>query len=111
MASAAGEQKRRRAMVKLALFARLQAKPEKADEVAKFLESAVALANVESGTVHWFALRFGPTTFGVFDTFATESGRTAHLEGPIAKALGAKAAELFSAPPSIERIDLLAAKT
>ena len=98
-------------MVKLALFARLQAKPEKADQVAKFLESAVALANAESGTVHWFALKFGPTTFGVFDTFDTEAGRAAHLEGPIAAALAAHGAELFSAPPSIERIDLLGAKT
>jgi quinol monooxygenase YgiN len=97
-------------MVKLALLARLQAKPERAEEVAKFLESGVALANAESGTVHWFALRFGPTSFGVFDTFAAESGRKAHLEGPIAKALVAKGAELFSEPPSMERIDLLGAK-
>jgi quinol monooxygenase YgiN len=97
-------------MVKLALFARLQAKPEKAADVAKFLESAVSLANAESGTVHWFALRFGPTTFGVFDTFDAESGRKAHLEGPIAQALATKGAELFSEPPSIERIELLAAK-
>jgi quinol monooxygenase YgiN len=97
-------------MVKLALLARLRAKPEKAQEVARFLESAVALANAEAGTVHWFALQFGPTTFGVFDTFATESARQAHLDGPIAKALGTKGAELFSEPPSIERVDLLGAK-
>jgi quinol monooxygenase YgiN len=97
-------------MVKLALFARLQAKPEKAEEVAKFLESAVALANAEAGTVHWFALRFGPTTFGVFDTFEAESGRKAHLEGPIARALVTHGPELLSAPPSIEQVDLLGAK-
>jgi quinol monooxygenase YgiN len=97
-------------MVKFALFARLRAKPEKADEVANFLQSAVALANAEAGTIHWFALRFGPTTFGVFDTFAAESGRKAHLEGPIAQALAAKGGELFSEPPSIERIDLIGAK-
>jgi quinol monooxygenase YgiN len=97
-------------MVKLALFVRLQARPEKAEDVARFLESGVALANAESGTVHWYALRFGPTTFGVFDTFAAESGRKAHLEGPIAKALMTKGPELFSEPLSIERIDLLGAK-
>jgi quinol monooxygenase YgiN len=97
-------------MVKLALLARLEAKPEKADEVAKFVQSAVALANAESGTVHWFALRFGPTSFGVFDTFENEAGRTAHLEGQIAKALMAKAGELLSKPPSIEKVELLAAK-
>lgn len=97
-------------MVKLALLARLRSKPEKAEEVAKFLESAVALANAEAGTVHWFALRFGPTSFGVFDTFSDENGRKAHLEGPIAKALGTRGAELFAEPPSIERVDLLGAK-
>src|SRR5689334_17154254 len=97
-------------MVKLALLARLKAKPEKGEEVAKFLQSAVALANAEAGTVHWFALRFGPTSFGVFDTFANEGGRQAHLEGPIAKALGTKGAELFAEPPSIEKVELLGAK-
>jgi quinol monooxygenase YgiN len=91
-------------------LARLHSKPEKADEVAKLLESAVALANAERGTVHWFALRFGPTSFGVFDTFADETGRRAHLEGPIAQALVTKGAELFSEPPAIERVDLLGAK-
>ena len=98
-------------MVKLALLAQLRAKPERAEEVAKLLESAVALANAEAGTVHWFALRFGPTAFGVFDTFATEAGRQAHLEGPIAQALVTKGAELFSESPSIERVDVLGAKT
>jgi quinol monooxygenase YgiN len=97
-------------MVKLALFARLEARPEKADEVAAFLASALPLARAEAGTIHWFALRLGPTTFGIFDTFETESGRTAHLEGPIAAALMAKASELLSQPPSIEKVDLLAAK-
>jgi quinol monooxygenase YgiN len=97
-------------MVKLALLARLSAKPEKAEDVARLLESAVALANAESGTVHWFALRFGPTTFGVFDTFATEAARQAHLDGAIAQALVTKGPELLSEPPSIERVDLLGAK-
>lgn len=97
-------------MVKLALLARLKAKPEKAEEVAKFLESAVALANAEANTVHWFALRFDKTSFGVFDTFENEGGRQAHLEGQIAKALMANAAVLLSEPPSIERVELLGAK-
>ncbi len=97
-------------MVKLALFARLEARPEKADEVAAFLASALPLAQAEPGTVQWFALRLGPTTFGIFDTFETEAARTAHLEGPIAAALMAKASELLSQPPSIEKVELLAAK-
>lgn len=97
-------------MVKHAILARLEAHPHKADEVAAFLASALPLAQAEAGTVHWFALRLGPTTFGIFDTFGDEAGRQAHLSGPIAAALMARAAELLSAPPSLELVDLLAAK-
>lgn len=97
-------------MVKLALLARLEARPDKAEELARFLSAALPLAMAEAGTVHWFGLRLGPTTFGIFDTFEAEAGRTAHLEGPIAAALMARAGELLSAPPVIERVELLAAK-
>jgi quinol monooxygenase YgiN len=97
-------------MYTLALFARLEAKPGKENDVAKFLETGLALANQEVTTPLWFALRLGPTTFGVFDAFTDESGRQAHLSGPIAKALMAKAPELFSKPPAIEQIEVLGAK-
>jgi len=101
---------RRNPMYKVALFARLEAKAGKENEVAKFLETGLALANQEATTPIWFALRLGPTTFGVFDAFTDESGRQAHLNGPIAKALMAQAPELFSKPPVIERIEVLGAK-
>jgi quinol monooxygenase YgiN len=97
-------------MYTVALFARLEAKPGKENDVAKFLETGLALANQEVTTPLWFALRLGPTTFGVFDAFTDESGRQAHLSGPIAKALMAKAPELFSKPPAIEPIEVLGAK-
>jgi quinol monooxygenase YgiN len=97
-------------MVKVALFARLEAKPGKEAEVAKFLEAALAMANQEPTTLLWFALRLGPTTFGVFDAFAGESGRQTHLNGPIAQALMAKTPELFAKTPSIEPLDVLGAK-
>jgi quinol monooxygenase YgiN len=97
-------------MLTVALFARLEAKPGKENEVAKFLETGLSLADQETTTPVWFALRFGPSTFGVFDAFKDESGRQAHLNGPIAKALMAKAPDLFSKPPAIERIDVLGAK-
>jgi quinol monooxygenase YgiN len=97
-------------MVKLALFARLEAKAGKEKEVAKFLETGLTLANQESTTPVWFALRLGPTTFGIFDAFKDESGRQAHLNGPIAKALIAQAPELFAKPPAIEQIEVLGAK-
>jgi len=97
-------------MYRVALFARLEAKSGKEGEVAKFLETGLALANQESTTPVWFALRLGPTTFGVFDAFADERGRETHLNGPIAKALMAKAPELLAKPPAIEPIEVLGAK-
>jgi quinol monooxygenase YgiN len=97
-------------MLTVALFARLEAKAGKENEVAKFLEAGLALANEEVTTPLWFALRLGPTTFGIFDAFTDEGGRQAHLSGPIAKALMAKAAELLSKPPEIERVEVLGVK-
>jgi len=98
-------------MVKLALLARVEAKPGKEEAVAEFLRSALPLAEGEPGTVSWFAFRIGSSTFGIFDTFNDEAGRQAHLSGPIAAALMAKASELLAKPPVIEQLDLLAAKT
>src|SRR5579864_6028496 len=97
-------------MVKVALLARMEAKPGKEEEVAKFLRDALPLAQNEPGTVSWFAFRIGSSTFGIFDTFNDEAGRQAHLSGPIAAALMAKAPELLAKPPVIEQLDLLAAK-
>ena len=93
-----------------ALLARFEAKPGKEAAVQDFLVSAVALANQEASTTVWFALKLGPSTFGVFDAFADEAGRQAHLNGPIRQALVAKAPELLSQPPQIDPVDVLAAK-
>jgi quinol monooxygenase YgiN len=97
-------------MVKVALLVRLEAKPGKEAAVTKFLEGALSLANQESATPVWFALRLGPSRFGIFDAFADEAGRNAHLAGPIAAALMANAAELLARSPQIEQVDLLAVK-
>lgn len=96
--------------MKLALFARLEAKPGKENEVADFLRQGLALANQEASTLMWFALRVGPTTFAIFDAFADEAGRQRHLAGPIAKALMGQAATLFAEPPAIEPLEVLGAK-
>jgi len=97
-------------MVKLALLVRLEAKPGKEAEVESFLKSGLAIVQEEPATTDWFALRLGPSTFGIFDTFADESGRNAHLNGRVAAALMAKAGDLLSKPPVIEKVDILAAK-
>ena len=97
-------------MVSLGLFVRLEAKPGKEQEVAAFLEQGLQLANQESTTPLWFALRLSQSTFGIFDAFRDESGRQAHLNGPIAKALMANAPKLLAVAPSIEKTEILAAK-
>jgi quinol monooxygenase YgiN len=97
-------------MVKVALLARLVAKAGKEEEVAAFLSGALPLAQQEAATVVWFALRLSKREFGIFDAFPDDAGRKAHLNGPIAAALMAKAGELLAEPPKIEPVDLLAAK-
>jgi quinol monooxygenase YgiN len=97
--------------VHLALYARLEAKPGKEAEVEKFLNSGLALVQQEPETVSWYAIRMGPTTFAIFDTFANESGRQAHLSGKVAAALKEKGADLFAETPKIEKLDIIASKT
>jgi quinol monooxygenase YgiN len=97
-------------MVKVGLLARLVAKPGREEEVAAFLSSALPLAQAEAATIVWFALRLSKNEFGIFDAFPDDAGRKAHLSGPIAAALMAKAGELLAEPPKIEPVDLLAVK-
>lgn len=97
-------------MVKVALFVKLEAKPGKEKDVESFLMSGLPLVQEEPATIAWFGIRLGPTTFGIFDAFPDEAGRQAHLSGKVAAALMEKAGELFSKPPSIEKVDVLAAK-
>jgi quinol monooxygenase YgiN len=97
-------------MVKVALFVRLEAKPGKEKEVENFLLSGLPIVQAEPATTAWFGIRLGPSTFGIFDAFPDEAGRQAHLSGRVAAALMAKAGELLAKPPSIEKVDVLAAK-
>jgi len=97
-------------MVKVALFVRLKAKPGKEKDVESFLLGGLRLVEEEPATTAWFGIRLGPSTFGIFDAFPDEAGRQAHLSGKVAAALMANAAELFAEPPSIEKVDVLAAK-
>jgi len=95
---------------KVAILARLEAKPGKENIVAEFLASALPLAQAEPRTIHWFAVRLGPSSFAIFDTFPDEAGRQAHLEGRIAAALMQRADELLARPPEIISAELLATK-
>ena len=97
-------------MLTVSLFARLEAKPGKEAEVAAFLDQGLEMANQETTTPVWFALRLGPTTFAIFDAFHDETGRQNHLNGPIANALMTHAPNLLAAPPVIEKMDVIGAK-
>jgi len=97
-------------MVKKGLFVKLMAKPGKEAEVEAFLNSGLDLVNEEPLTVTWYAVKFDDSTFGIFDTFDSDEGRDAHLNGKVAAALMANAADLLLEGPTIEKIDVLAAK-
>jgi quinol monooxygenase YgiN len=98
-------------MERIGLLVLLQARAGKENAVEAFLKSAEPLVLQERGTLSWYAFKAGPSTFGIFDTFADEEGRSAHLNGDIAKALLSSAEELFATPPQIQMIEILASKT
>ncbi|MGF6776345.1 putative quinol monooxygenase [Paraburkholderia sp. GAS334] len=97
-------------MIKKALFVRLEAKPGKERSLADFLDAGLEMTNREATTPIWFALKFSPTTFGVFDAFASDEDRQAHLAGDMANSLMARVEEMLASPPSVELIDVLAMK-
>ena len=95
-------------MEKIGLLVTLEARAGKEADAEAFLKSAQPLARDEQGTLKWYAFKLGPGRFGIFDTFANEAGRNAHLGGDIAKALGARANELFAVSPQVEKVEILA---
>jgi len=94
-------------MEAIGLLVALEARSGKEADAEAFLKSAQALALNEKGTSKWYAFKIGPRKFGIFDTFANEAGRNAHLTGEIAKALGARASELFAISPQVEKVEIL----
>ncbi len=97
-------------MQKYALYGRMKAKPGKEADVEAFLKQGAEMAQQEAGTIRWFAIKEDDGAYSIFDTFNDEAGRDAHMHGEIAKALMAKASELFSEPPQIHKIEVLAEK-
>lgn len=87
-----------------------EARPGKEEEVARFLVDAKALVDAEPGTLAWFSFRLGPQSFHIFDAFETENDREAHFQGKVRDGIIARGDELFSVPPKITPVDVLAAK-
>jgi quinol monooxygenase YgiN len=99
-----------RVRVTVGLLVRIEAKPGKEEDVASLLRNAVPIVEEEEPfTNTWFAVRFDPTHFGIFDTFEDNEGREDHLGGSVAAAL-ADARDLLARPPVIEKLDVLGAK-
>jgi hypothetical protein len=95
--------------VSKALFVRLEALPGRADDLRAFLNQGLTIVDGEPKTVRWFAIQFGPTSFGIFDAFPDEDGRRAHLSGEVGRALGENTGVLFEAP-IVEEVDVVAEK-
>jgi len=95
-------------MEEIGLLVTLEARAGKEADAEAFLKSAQPLALDEKGTLKWYAIKLGPGKFGIFDTFANEAGRNAHLSGDVAKPLGARASELFAVPPLVQKVEVLA---
>ena len=95
--------------IDLGLLAILEAKAGKGEELAAFLQQARELAVAEEGTMTWYAFRLGETTYGIFDTFAAEDARQAHLR-QIPARLGEVGPTLLAADPSIQQVDIVAVK-
>ena len=107
---AAHRDKKKGNTVHFGLLLRLEAKPGREADLAAFLESGASVVMAEAQTKVWYALKIGPSTYGIFDAFTDEAGEQAHLNGRLAAQLGAKAAELLASPPTIEKVEVLASK-
>ena len=95
-------------MEAIGLLVTLEARAGKEADAEAFLKSAQPLALNEKGTLKWYAIKLGPGKFGIFDTFANEAGRNAHLSGDVAKALGARTNELFAVSPQVQKVEIIA---
>ena len=96
--------------VTVGLLVRLEAKPGRENDVEEFVKGALPVVEDEPDTTAWFGIKLGPSTFGIFDAFPDDSGRQAHLQGKVAQALQENGPDLLAEDPSIEQVDVLAAK-
>jgi hypothetical protein len=87
-----------------------EAKPGKEEEVAAFLQAGLRMRGRKppprSGSRCGWRRARSPCS----NAFHDQQGVDNHLGGPIAKALMAKADELFAQPPSIQRVEVLGLK-
>jgi len=89
--------------VNVAVYVLLEAKPGKEEAVAEFLRQGKAWVEAEPATIAWFGVRFGPSTFAIFDAFPDEAGRQAHMAGKVAAALMGKESRRLAGPTAFDQ--------
>ncbi len=96
----------------LGLLVKMKAQSGKEAELETFLKSGLSLVQQEKDTRAWYAFKIGADTYAIFDTFAQEAGRQAHLKGEVAKALLEQAPNLLNgfAASDIQSTSILAKK-
>lgn len=90
----------------------MKAKEGKSEDVQRFLNAGEKLVKDEPKTVSWYAIQIDNSTYAIFDTFADNSGRDAHLNGQVAAALMENAPMILEGfeTTAIQTIDILASK-
>lgn len=93
-----------------ALFVTMQAGSGNGERVATWLREALTPIADEPETRDWFALRFGPDSFAIFDTFDGNRGRLTHLLGKVGRGLVVRTFTMLSGLPDIAMTDVVAAR-
>ncbi|WP_242136890.1 MULTISPECIES: antibiotic biosynthesis monooxygenase [unclassified Sphingomonas] len=98
-------------MTTVALLIEMKAKPGKEADVEAFLAKEASLVKGEPGTLTWHAagIEGEAGVYRVFDTFADEAAREAHLNGPAGQEFVEKAGGLF-AESKMYRLQVIAHK-
>ncbi len=86
----------------------LKAKQGHESQLRQFLMDARALVMDEEGTVAWFAQQLDDGHYAIFDVFADNGGRFAHLTGQVPRELTKHALSLLGGLPDIGLLDVLA---
>lgn len=79
----------------LASHIEITARAGQEEALAAFLTGGAAIVeDTEPGTLLWYAIRHGDSTFAIYDVFVDEAARNAHFHGKVAAAIRESAATL-----------------
>lgn len=92
-----------------AFYIDIEAKPGKEEEVLRMLRDIYGCVLDEPATGPWFAVRYSPTRFGIFEAFPSIAGRDAHVAGGGGDIFrdNARMNEILTSPAHVYRVDVL----